>query len=59
MNLDAQILDLAKRAQAASRASAQLRTSVKNAWLLRSADRLEAARERILAENRKDMAAAR
>ena len=58
MNLDAQILDLAKRARAASFESSQLLTSAKNAWLLRSAERLEAARERILAENRRDMEAA-
>ena len=58
MNLDAQILDLAKRARAASRETSHLLTRVKDAWLMRSAERLEAARECILAENRKDMEAA-
>ncbi len=55
MNLDAQILDLARRAREASRRAAALDTRTKDAWLLRSAERLEEARERVLAENRKDM----
>ncbi len=58
MNLDAQILDLAKRAREASRQTAALRTREKDAWLLRAAERLAAAEERILAENRRDMEAA-
>jgi glutamate-5-semialdehyde dehydrogenase len=54
MKLEAQIRDLAKRAREASLSLADLGTDAKNAWLLRSAERLEAARPRILAENRKD-----
>ena len=55
MNLEAQIRDLASRARSASRSLADLGTGAKNAWLLHSAERLEAARQHILAENRKDM----
>ena len=55
MNLEAQVLELAKSARAASRQLGALRTREKDAWLLRSAERLQAARECILAENRKDM----
>ena len=55
MNLEAQILDLAGRARRASRSLADLGAGAKNAWLLRSAERLEAARQRILVENRKDL----
>ena len=58
MNLDAQIRQLAERARAASHGMSALSTRTKDAWLLRSAERLEAARECILAENRKDMEAA-
>ncbi len=58
MNLDAQILELAKRAREASRTVSQLTTREKDAWLLHAAERLEAGRERILAENRRDMEAA-
>jgi len=55
MNLEAQIRDLAKRAREASLTLADLGTDAKNAWLLRSAELLSAAKPRILAENRKDM----
>jgi glutamate-5-semialdehyde dehydrogenase len=55
MNLEAQVLDIAQRAKQASLPLAELGTRAKNAWLLRAAERLEAARERILAENRRDM----
>ena len=55
MNLEAQIRDLARRAREASLLLADLGTGAKNAWLLRSAERLEAAKQQILAENRKDM----
>jgi glutamate-5-semialdehyde dehydrogenase len=53
--METQIRDLARRAREASRSLADLDTGAKNAWLLRSAERLEAARKPILAENRKDM----
>lgn len=58
MNLEAQILDLAKRARAAAGDLASMRTREKDAWLLRAAERLEEAREKILQENRKDVAEA-
>jgi glutamate-5-semialdehyde dehydrogenase len=56
--LEAQIRDLARRARAASVRVAELGTRAKNDWLLRAAERLEGARERILEANRADMAAA-
>jgi glutamate-5-semialdehyde dehydrogenase len=55
MSLKAQITDLARRAREASLSLADLGSGAKNAWLLRSAERLEAAKQQILAENRKDM----
>ncbi|HME74036.1 MAG TPA: glutamate-5-semialdehyde dehydrogenase [Myxococcota bacterium] len=55
MNLEAQIRELAKNARAASRRTAELGAREKNAWLLRAAERLEAAREHILAENAVDL----
>ena len=55
MNLEAQIRELAKSARVASRRTAELGAREKNAWLLRAAERLEAARERILAENAADL----
>src|SRR5262245_37015005 len=58
MNLDAQIRELAKKARAAARRTAALGRREKDAWLARSAERLEAARERILAANAADVAEA-
>jgi len=55
MTLQHEIEELARRAKAAAPAVANLGTREKNAWLLRSAERLEAAKERILAANREDM----
>ena len=55
MNLEAQIRELARNARVASRRTAALGTREKNAWLLRAAERLETARERILAENAADV----
>jgi glutamate-5-semialdehyde dehydrogenase len=55
MNIRAEIRDLASRARGASLRLADLRSDPKNAWLLRSAERLEAAKQHILAENRKDI----
>jgi glutamate-5-semialdehyde dehydrogenase len=58
MDLRERIEALARDARVASRAVADLDTRRKDAWLLRSAERLEAARPRILAANRADSAAA-
>ncbi len=57
--LERSVVDLARRAREASRATARLGRSAKDAWLLRAAERLEAAAPRILAENRRDLEAAR
>jgi len=57
--LEATIVDLAERARAASRATAELSTRAKDAWLARAEARLEAARERIAAANAEDLDAAR
>ena len=59
MSLERTVHDLASRARAASERTAELSTREKDAWLLRSAERLEAARERILAANAEDLAQAR
>ena len=58
MSLQEQIHDLACRARAASERLAELSTRAKDAWLLRAAERLEAAREEIRAENQRDLRAA-
>jgi glutamate-5-semialdehyde dehydrogenase len=55
MSLQDQIHDLAVRAHQASRRTAELSTREKNAWLLRSAERLEAAKERIREANARDL----
>jgi len=57
-DLAQQIADLATAARAASRLTAELTRAQKDAWLQLAAERLEGARERILAANRADMAAA-
>jgi glutamate-5-semialdehyde dehydrogenase len=59
MSLEQIVHDLASRARAASERTAELEAREKDAWLLRSAERLEAARERILAANAEDLAEAR
>jgi glutamate-5-semialdehyde dehydrogenase len=59
MSLERTVHDLASRARAASERTAELGAREKDAWLLRSAERLEAARERILAANAEDLAQAR
>ena len=51
--LQEQVVDLARRARAASQRVAELSTREKNAWLLRCAERLEEARPEILAANGK------
>jgi glutamate-5-semialdehyde dehydrogenase len=58
-SISSEIVELARRAREASRATARLGRRAKDAWLSRSAERLGAARARILAENRRDLEAAR
>ena len=53
--LEREILAFARKAQAASHALAEFDTKTKNAWLLRVAERLEAAREAILEANARDL----
>jgi glutamate-5-semialdehyde dehydrogenase len=55
MTLRQEIEQLARRAKAAAPAVANLGAREKNAWLLRSAERLDAARARVLAANAEDM----
>ncbi|NNL65473.1 MAG: glutamate-5-semialdehyde dehydrogenase, partial [Myxococcales bacterium] len=54
----AEIEDICRRARTASLATADLSTATKNAWIERSAERLEAAKDEILAANAADIAAA-
>jgi glutamate-5-semialdehyde dehydrogenase len=58
MDLRERIEALARDARTASRRVADLDTRTKDAWLLRSAERLQKAQARILEANRKDMRAA-
>ena len=55
MDLRESIDALARDAREASRVLASASTRTKDAWLLRAAERLEAARERILEANRADI----
>jgi len=57
--LERLVVELAQRAQIASQRMAELSTRDKNAWLLRSAERLESARPQILAANARDVERAR
>jgi glutamate-5-semialdehyde dehydrogenase len=59
MSLEQTVHSLATRARAASERMAELGTREKDAWLLRAAERLEAAKARILAANAEDLAEAR
>jgi len=59
MNLEALIPDMARRAREASRRCGELDAQQKDAWLLRAAERLEAARERVLEANAEDLRVAR
>ena len=56
--LAAQIRQLASAARSASDTMGELSTERKNAWLLRSAERLESARDAIMEANAQDVAAA-
>jgi glutamate-5-semialdehyde dehydrogenase len=53
-----QVAELARAARAASAATARLTRAEKDAWLLRAAERIEAASERVLEANRADLRAA-
>jgi len=55
MNLQELIRDIAQRTQVASAHTAELSSAQKNAWLLRAAARLEAARESIREANARDV----
>lgn len=57
-NLQELVHEIAVRARAASERTAELSSAEKDAWLLRAAQRLEAARERIRAANALDVAEA-
>jgi glutamate-5-semialdehyde dehydrogenase len=54
-----QVEELARAARAASHETARLSRGVKDRWILRAAERLEAARERVLEANREDVREAR
>jgi len=55
MNLEEQIQDMARRASAAAERLGDLSTRQKDAWLVRAAERLEAAKSSIQAENARDL----
>jgi glutamate-5-semialdehyde dehydrogenase len=55
MSLEDQVIDLARKARAASARVAELSTREKNAWLIRCAERLADAKADILAANRIDL----
>jgi glutamate-5-semialdehyde dehydrogenase len=57
-DLERRIRELAERARAASRRTSELSTAAKDAWLLRAAERLESARERVREANARDLAEA-
>ena len=59
MSLQEQIHDISTRARTASDRLAELGARERDAWLLRCADRLEAARKAILHENERDLEEAR
>jgi glutamate-5-semialdehyde dehydrogenase len=54
-DLGRRIAELAQRARAASRRTSELSTREKDAWIHRSGERLEAARERIREANARDL----
>jgi glutamate-5-semialdehyde dehydrogenase len=57
-SLEAEIRGLAEAARRASELMGELSTERKNAWLARTAERLEAARERIMEANARDISEA-
>ena len=56
--LEGEIRELASRARTASARMGELSTEAKNAWLARTAERLEAARDAIMEANAQDIAEA-
>ena len=58
MNLEEVIHDICVKARAASERMGELPSAQKDAWILRAAERLEAAREKIRAANAEDLAEA-
>jgi glutamate-5-semialdehyde dehydrogenase len=58
MSLQEQIHDMALRARSASERVGELSTRQKDDWLLRAAERLEAAKSKLQAENARDLRAA-
>ncbi|HTY19260.1 MAG TPA: glutamate-5-semialdehyde dehydrogenase [Myxococcota bacterium] len=56
--LEQSIVELARAARAASHETARLSRAQKDRWILRAAERLDAARARILEANREDLRAA-
>ena len=54
-SLEQQVEDLARAARAAAPETARLSRAVKDRWILRAAERLEAARERVLEANFEDV----
>ena len=57
-SLEAEVRELAARARVASQRMGELSTERKNAWLARTAERLEAARDHVLEANARDIEAA-
>ena len=55
MSLETTVHGIATRARAASERLAELGTRAKDAWLLRAAERLDAAREAVRAANQRDL----
>ena len=55
MNLQELIHDIAQRTRVASERAAELSSARKNAWLVRAAERLEAARDSICEANERDV----
>ena len=58
MSLRETIHELATRARSAGESLAEFSTREKDAWLLRAVERLQAAQDQILSENRHDLEAA-
>jgi glutamate-5-semialdehyde dehydrogenase len=55
MSLQEEIHEMARRARAAAERTGELSTRQKDAWLLRAAERLEAAQSKIRTENARDL----
>ena len=55
MSLEEQVIDLARKARAASERVSELSTREKNTWLMRCAERLTDAKAEILAANAVDL----